>query len=529
MQKLKPAVLQCFCTGRAAFAVPLWQVFEAEEAGMAEPKRKTGWWVVLAGVLLTTGFVAGQSAVPTRRSPQPEGSARLAHQAPKPLQVPALAPPTTFLQAPGLRAAARVDRTAVLRGTDGQLFVELSLEAVGDADEARPTDFIVVLDHSGSMEGQKLRYAKIAASRLIDKLTPRDRFALVSYDSAADLTFGLAQATEARREAWQQGLSRIHSGTGTNISAGLDLALSQLAHHQDPERVQRVLLLSDGLANEGDISRPGLMRRARRAASLGAVLTAMGIGDDFDQPLMTALAEAGTGNFYYLAKLEVLPTFFDAELHAASRTVASNLAVHFVPGAYAQLIDAAGYPLERSAGEVVFNPGSMFAGQRRSLWLKLAVPTTELTSSHLGSLRLTYTHRGEPQELEINSLPDIACVASNETFEKHVVREVWEAAVAREELAKVEDRLAEAVMNGTSADVDEVVNDYVAANETMANQLHSKVVQESVLVVRRRAEEAKQSQQQDAPQRNVASRRMKASGGFMRRSDAYSADPFAGF
>jgi Ca-activated chloride channel family protein len=312
------------------------------------------------------------------------------------------------------------------------------------------------------------------------------------------------------------------------MSSGMDFALDLIPRQAEPARMHRVLLLSDGLANEGDASREGLLRRARTFTRHGAVLTSMGIGDDFDESLMAALSDAGEGNFYYLARLEALPGFFAAEFDAAARTVASNLEVHFVPGAFVKLIDASGYPLERNAGEVSFRPGALYAGQKRSIWLSMQVPTERLERFSLGSLRLSYTAADRPHELSAAIAPEVECVADSERFENGIVKEVWEAAVSRDAASKTQRVLAEAVASGSAADVDRAAAAYTNKNQALAAKLKSSVVQQSIDDVQKRAQVAKQAQNESAPQRHVASKRMKARSSFLERKDAYSADPMLG-
>jgi Ca-activated chloride channel homolog len=290
-----------------------------------------------------------------------------------------------------------------------------------------------------------------------------------------------------------------------------------------------VLLLSDGLANAGDDSRPGLRRRASNFARRGAVLTTMGIGDDFDEPLMTALADAGEGNFYYLAKLETVAGFFESEFVSAARTLASNLSVHFVPGAYVELVDAAGYPLERLAGETVFRPGSLYAGQKRKIWLSVRVPTDRPESFDLGSLRLTYDEQGNTRELAARVEPRVTCVSEQAAFEQGIIKEVWEAAVTNDALSRTQRELGDAIERGNEADVDRAAGEYARKNQALADKLGSSVVQQSISDVQRGAVAAKQAQKAPAAEREVAGKRTRARARMLPRRDAYWSDPTSAF
>lgn len=494
------------------------------------------WITALATVLMIAGFVGGVvvSASPrgeTRREVTAAQRGTVAVPV-KPVLAapPALGPVTAAKPGDPVHMTLRLDRTAVQKGSEGQVYAELELSAdqlPGTAARA-PTDFVVVIDRSGSMEGDKLMFAKQAAENLVERLLPEDRFALITYDDRAQRVIALAPATPSERDRFVREIRVLQTGGSTNLSGGLDRAIDELRTDAAPGRARRVLLLSDGLANQGDTTPHGLSRRAAQIVQRGAVLSTMGIGDDFDQGVMTALAEAGSGNFYYLAKLTALAEFFEAELKAASMTVASNLRVQFVPGAFVQLLDASGYAIERFAGEARFSPGSLWAGQKRSVWLTLSVPTDKLTSFELGTVRLTYDHSGETRALAGSFAPQVGCVADEASFRAGIVRDVWERAVRTEAYGTYQRMLSEAVKNGTKDDVDRVAREYRHKNQTLASQLGSRAVLDNVDEADKAAVEAKQAQEQSASGREISSKRMKASSGFKRMSGAYMLDPDRG-
>jgi Ca-activated chloride channel family protein len=494
-------------------------------------RSRTGLLAVSATIVLAMGFVLGTWTSCAARDGH--GQLRDVREPRHAASPPKLAgvPPLKVATGDGsVRMTTRVDRTAVLAGSGGDLYVELALEALARGDVPRtPTDVVVVLDRSGSMEGQKLMYAKRAAQHLIGLLTPDDRFALVTYETDAEVVLPLWHASEQNRERALRRIRELDSAGSTNMSAGLDLGLAQLSTEREPGRMRRVLLLSDGLANAGDDSPAGLRRRATNFARRGAVLTTMGIGDDFDEPLMTALADAGEGNFYYLAKLETMAGFFESEFVSAARTVASNLSVHFVPGAYVELVDAAGYPLERLAGETVFRPGSLFAGQRRKIWLSVRLPTDRLESFDLGSVRLTYDEQGATHELAARVEPRVTCVSEQTAFEQGIVKEVWEAAVTNDALSRTQRALADAVERGSAADVDHAADDYAQKNQALADKLGSSVVQRSIVELQQGAVAAKQAQAAPAAEREVSGKRMRAKSTLLKRRDSYLADPMSAF
>ncbi len=341
-----------------------------------------------------------------------------------------------------VQLSARLDRTSVLEGGDGLVRVELTVAGRDEPDTRRvartSTDLLVVLDRSGSMQGEPLAHALGSVRQLIDSLGSEDRFALITYDSSAQLAIPLGLATPAARDSWLAIVASIGIGGGTNMSSGLDLASRQIAAQRLSGRASRIVLVSDGHANEGDSSREGLVARATQAVPGGYVMSTVGVGSGFDESLMTALADAGTGNFYFVQRSDELGGIFEGEFASARREVASALDVEIRPGSGVQVVSAAGYPLRHAADRVDFHPGALFAGQRRRIWITFRVPTLAGHSSQtLADIELHFMRSGEPRSLRLADLPGVALVANETEFFAGLDRDAWASAVAEDEVGQL--------------------------------------------------------------------------------------------
>jgi Ca-activated chloride channel family protein len=345
-----------------------------------------------------------------------------------------------------------LDRTSVLRGGDGVVRMELVMRAAAGEEQApvrRPTDLVVVLDRSGSMSGEKIEQARAAVRELTGQLGPEDRFALVTYANTATLAIPLAPAGAQALSGWLATLASITPDGGTNISGGLDLAMDLVERSRGAGRAARAILISDGLANQGDDSTEGLVRRAGRAAHGEYVLSTVGVGADFNEYLMTALADAGTGNYYYLRGGADLGSVFAREFDAARTTVASALAIDVAPADGVRVVDAGGYPLEQTGGGVRFRPGALFAGQERRVWLTFAVPQQAAGEHDLGRVTLAYADGGgRTTTLAIDGLPRVACVAGEDDFYAGVDKEAWTRSVVVDSYNKMQEDVAREVKAG---------------------------------------------------------------------------------
>lgn len=369
-----------------------------------------------------------------------------------------------------------LDGTAVLAGEDGLVRMELAIgaaeRALAGAPTRVPTDLVIVLDRSGSMTGDKIVHARAAVRALIEGLGASDRFALVAYSDGAAPVIPLSAPGDARTR-WLAAVEAIAPSGGTNLSSGLDLALTMVDGARRDGRSPRVVLISDGLANQGDASREGLVARAARAAHGEYALSTIGVGADFDEGLMAALADAGTGNFHFLASTEGLAAILGAEFATARETVATGLRVSIEPADGVIVVDAAGYPLAREGSLVTFRPGSLFAGQERRIQVTLRVPHGAEGVVALGAFSVDYAADGERHRLAFAETPRIAAVADEARVVAALDRESWERSVIVHQYNALRRSVATAVKEGREqdavAEIQRYRDDIAKRNEQVAS------------------------------------------------------------
>ena len=425
----------------------------------------------------------------------------------------------------------RLDRGSVLEGGDGKLGMELILSAdlQPGGDPARiPTDLVVVLDQSGSMSGKPLEDARSAVRELIGRLDAGDRFGLVGYSSSASLVIPLQEASAGQRQRWISSVDGIEANGGTNMSSGIDLAVATVSDARQAGRMPRVILLSDGHANEGDHSFEGLRRRAGLAVAGEYVLSSVGVGEGFDEALMTALADAGTGNFYYVRDGSDLGDVFAGEFDSARETVASAVTVEIELGPGVELLEAAGYPIEREGRLARFRPGSLFAGQERRIWIGLRTPTDREGDLALGDFRLQYRMPGAAPGAAVESLPvegdlELACVRDESRYVASLDEGMVMRNLAEEKLSQLKQQVAASLRAGDYAQAEEEIEGFKRDNAKPLRSLG--LAPEKVEAYREADALALEVEQAfNAPQapaaRNVLSKKLSASGQDGRRKGA---------
>ncbi len=203
-------------------------------------------------------------------------------------------------------------------------------EAIG---ERPPLNIGLVLDRSGSMSGNgKLNYALAAARLLIEQLTPRDRLSLTIFDDAVQTLAASALAVD--RQRLLDLLPAIVPGGSTALHDGWREGVAQVQPHVQPQALDRVLLLTDGLANVGEVNPDVIATDVKQASLQGVGTSTMGVGADYNEDLLEAMARSGDGNYYYIQSPDELPALFQTELLGLLALVGrqANLVVEVAPG-----------------------------------------------------------------------------------------------------------------------------------------------------------------------------------------------------
>ena len=283
------------------------------------------------------------------------------------------------------------DRRLVPAGKRQEVVVKIQL----DSETARkpnrlPLNIAVVVDHSGSMAGAKIEKTKQAAMQLIDQLTPRDNLALVEFDDRVNVLFPSQQVLD--REALKAQVQRIEPGGSTALYAGVEAGGKQLLDIESrSERINRVILLSDGLANVGPSSTSAMKGLGRSLSRQGVSVTTIGVGDDYNEDLMSGLAEASDANYYYVQDAEKLLEIFAKELGGLQAVTARDVQVVITCADGVEPIDLIGRPEKFADGKTVVEFGPFASGQKRYLFLRCLIKAQDAVAQmDLASVKVTY-------------------------------------------------------------------------------------------------------------------------------------------
>ncbi|HZI19300.1 MAG TPA: VWA domain-containing protein [Pyrinomonadaceae bacterium] len=199
-----------------------------------------------------------------------------------------------------------------------------------EAASQRPRlNLCVVLDRSGSMQGLKMARAREAASYCVDQLLPTDRLSVVIFDDRVDVLIPSRPADD--KEGMKRLLSRVGARDSTALHEAWVRGGMQVSEHLDHEAVNRVLLITDGLANVGLTNTDEIVSQAAGLQRRGVSTSTVGIGEDFNEDLLMPMAQGAGGNAWHVSEPGDLRRIFEVELEGLVAQFAHTVSLGLVP------------------------------------------------------------------------------------------------------------------------------------------------------------------------------------------------------
>jgi Ca-activated chloride channel family protein len=227
-----------------------------------------------------------------------------------------------------VRVFTDVDRPLLLGDRSERVVVKVGLEGlrVPVMGHRLPLNVAIVLDKSGSMGSDyKMENAKRGAIEVIERLNADDIVSLVVYDTGVRV---LIPATRVRnKDTLIETISSVYAGGSTALYGGVTTGAVQVRRNMSWKYVNRVILLSDGLANVGPQSTEDLAYLGQSLGDEGITVTTIGVGLDYNEDLMTALAARSGGNSYFAKSGRELPRIFAEEVGEAMTVIARDIRI----------------------------------------------------------------------------------------------------------------------------------------------------------------------------------------------------------
>lgn len=365
----------------------------------------------------------------------------------------------------------------VLKGADGQVAIALTIHGdtiVAKTDREMPAvDLVVVLDRSGSMQGQKIHDARQAILQVMERMGKQDMMAVISYSNGARLDSPLVFLDHRNLGRLASAVRQIQPGGGTNLGSGLQYGIETLLYDDGGYRQRKVILISDGLANQGITSLRGLAHMAEQSMEQNFTISTVGVGYDFNEMVMTTIADHGAGNYYFLENPRAFANIFEKEFENAREVIASSIEIRIPVQRGMKLIDAGGYPLIRKDGYVTIRPGDVLSGQDRKIYLTYEVDTSKEEQYRFDKIDIQYVNKEKRYGRFSESELEVSCVADEKAVIASIDKKVWSEKVIGKDYNRLKSEVAKAVKEGRKEAALASIEEYEARNSLINEEIGS--------------------------------------------------------
>jgi Ca-activated chloride channel family protein len=331
------------------------------------------------------------------------------------------------------------------------------------------------------MAGEKLEYVKEALVSLADLLQDEDRITLIIYDDDVQTIYSrdYYSINLFDRASYLNAVEEIVSGGSTNLEGGLRAGLTEVLEQTDTDYANRVILLSDGLANVGVTDADSLAEIVKRETNGNITVSTIGVGADYDEKIMTSIATAGRGHYYFLENPVDAERIFEDEFKTLTEIVASDIKVTFNFQSQFVVTRGIGYDLQTDG---YFEPFDLYSGRNASYLFQIDknvagdISVDDLQKNNLLRLTLTFTSKldGSEQTIDIPLNVEIVKEEVNPLASDIVYKEFINS-IKSEELWTIYEDLDKVDNETARRNLRELIEFYKQANVRLEGSLDSDI------------------------------------------------------
>lgn len=294
---------------------------------------------------------------------------------------------------------------------------------------ARPlVNVAIVIDKSGSMSGERITRAKEAAIMAVNGLASNDIVSVVAFDNTLEVVTPATKVSD--KAAIARAINNIRVAGGTGLFAGVSKGAFEVRRFLDKNRVNRVVLLSDGQANIGPSSPSELGQLGGMLAREGISVTTIGLGADYNEDLMTALAAYSDGNHFFVENTRDLARIFLHEFGDVGSVVAQEVELTIRLKRGVRPLRILGREGEITDGIVHLRMNQLYSQQEKYVLLEVEVPAGKAGASmDLAAVDVSYLNMQSKTTQKLSRSVGVAFSASAEAVAKATDKKTMVSAV----------------------------------------------------------------------------------------------------
>ena len=268
------------------------------------------------------------------------------------------------------------------------LYFRVMAPTDSQATKPAPLELAIVIDRSGSMRGKRLRNAIDGARGMVRRLRDGDVVSVITYNTKTETLVPATSITADTREQVVSQISGIRAAGDTCISCAIETGMQVLGVRDG--MIKRMLLLSDGEATAGVRDVAGFRSLAERVRARGLSISSVGVDVDYNERIMTAIAQQSNGQHYFVENASGLQSIFDRELESLVKTVAMGVELRLDLAPEVRLLDVFDRSFEREGNTIVVPLGGFAQKDVKTLLAKVSLRPGGQGHRAVASVQMVY-------------------------------------------------------------------------------------------------------------------------------------------
>lgn len=320
------------------------------------------------------------------------------------------------------------------------VYLRVSLTGLPFKDQKRvPINVALVIDKSGSMQGEKISNAKKAAIMAVEHLRPYDIISVITYDHQAEILLPATKATN--KDMIIREIKNLKAGGSTALYDGVEKGAREIRKFLDRKRVNRIILVSDGLANVGPSTPKELGKLGAALGEENISVTTIGLGLGYNEDLMTQLAQKSDGNHAFVEQASDLVAFFNHEFSDILSVVSQEVNLTIICGEAIRPIRVLNRDAKILPQQVFVKLNQLYSEQEKYVLLELEVPAHKVgEEAMIAGIAVVYRRMDNDKMERMSSMVKASFTDSLEVVAKNTDVSVMTAVA--EQLAVEKNELA---------------------------------------------------------------------------------------
>ncbi len=272
----------------------------------------------------------------------------------------------------------------------GTAWLQIGIAAKNaDAADIAPLNLALVIDTSGSMNSpEKMPYVKQSLKIFLRSLAANDIVSIITFSTNARV---FVPAQKVGDGSWiESAVARLEPDASTNLYDGLMTGFREAERNFDIRRNNRVILLTDGIANVGITDPDRIAADARAYNDRGIYLSTIGLGKDFNDMLLSTLARQGKGGYHFVDSAQEMDKVFHQEVIGLFQKAASDVSIVILPDPSVRVEGLTGYEARPPSGTMQVRLQDMSTGDTQVVLARLSVSSGSSGRRNIATVELHY-------------------------------------------------------------------------------------------------------------------------------------------